>query len=371
MNGLFTTLLGVALKHHGDIDDDDGGDPHGGDEPWIRENGQIMRTQQTVRQGPPTQGQAAPPKRMTLNAITKGAQRAPWRILIYGVGGVGKSTFMSEAPAPVFLDTQYGTDELNTNRFPKPQTFDDVRAAFATLINEEHAFKTLVIDLVDDVERLIWDHVCKKANAPSITSGELGYNKGYEEAAVQMRLALRDLETLRRKGMNIGFVGHSAITKFVNPEGADYERYSLALQKSTQGLIYGWCDAILFAREETAVQTKGKKTRGISTGHRVVHTVENAAYYAKNRYNLPNTLPLDWHDFAEAMALGQPANAQAVVEEIEGLLARANDNELSTKVRTAIAAAGDDASRLVRYLNTLRERVDGAEQADQQEGEQS
>ncbi len=307
---------------------------------------------------------------MTLNAITQGAQRAPWRILIYGVGGVGKSTFMSEAPSPVFLDTQYGTDELNASRFPKPQTFDDVRAALATLINDAHSFKTLVIDLVDDVERLIWEHVCKKANAPSITSGELGYNKGYEEAAVQMRLVLRDLEALRRKGMNIGFVGHSTITKFNNPEGADYERYSLALQKSTQGLIYGWCDAVLFAREETAVHTKGKKTRGISTGHRVVHTVENAAYYAKNRYNLPNTLPLDWNAFAEALGQGQPANAQAVIEEIEGLVEQANDEALSTRVRTAVAAAAGDASRLVRYLNTLRERVLGAEQSDQPQEEQ-
>ena len=44
-----------------------------------------------------------------------------------------------------------------------------------------------------------------------------------------------------------------------------------------------------------------KVSRGISTGERLLHTSEKPAYLAKNRYSLPDTLPLEWSTLAEAM----------------------------------------------------------------------
>ena len=33
----------------------------------------------------------------------------------------------------------------------------------------------------------------------------------------------------------------------------------------------------------------------------LIHTTERPAFLAKNRYGLPDTLPLDWQAFAQAM----------------------------------------------------------------------
>ena len=39
----------------------------------------------------------------------------------------------------------------------------------------------------------------------------------------------------------------------------------------------------------------------LGKGERVIHTAERPAFLAKNRYDLPETLPLDWQAFAAAM----------------------------------------------------------------------
>ena len=47
---------------------------------------------------------AAAPPRMTLGSIVRGKIAKPIRVLVYGVHGIGKSTFGAHAPNPVFLD---------------------------------------------------------------------------------------------------------------------------------------------------------------------------------------------------------------------------------------------------------------------------
>ena len=44
-----------------------------------------------------------------------------------------------------------------------------------------------------------------------------------------------------------------------------------------------------------------KVARALGTGKRVMHTEERPAFLAKNRYELPETLPLDWSEFVKAM----------------------------------------------------------------------
>ncbi|WP_210255099.1 hypothetical protein [Ochrobactrum sp. MC-1LL] len=40
---------------------------------------------------------------------------------------------------------------------------------------------------------------------------------------------------------------------------------------------------------------------GSQISARVMHTEERPAFLAKNRYGLPETLPLDWSEFLAAM----------------------------------------------------------------------
>ncbi len=301
---------------------------------------------------------APPPvRRMKLGTVSSGVVKEPPRILIYGVGGVGKSTFLAESPSPIFIDTQDGTKRLNVGRFPRPEKWEDVLDAIDELTIENHPYKTLAIDLVDDVESMIWAHICKRDGQANVE--EYGFGKGYKVALNEWRLLLSRIERLRReKSMAVMFAAHSLVKTFKNPEGEDYDRYNMQIHDQAAGVLRGWCDTVLFARHETVLKTdtKKKRTRGISTGARLIQTVETAAYYAKNRDNLPDTLPLDWRAFAEAVEAGQPAEPGAIRTEIAELLAQV-DADLRVTVEGKVADCGDDSTRLVRVLNRLREKV--------------
>lgn len=299
---------------------------------------------------------------MTLSSITQGVVKRPDRILIYGVGGIGKTTFLSEAPGVVFIDTQDGTKNLAVARYPKPETWLDVLDALDEELNGQHEHKTLAIDLLDDIEHLIWAHICRRDGQENVEA--YGYGAGYKVALNEWRLMLSKLEQLRSKrGMQIAFGAHSFVETFKNPEGPDYDRYGLQLQKLASGLLRGWCDIVLFARQQVSTSTdKRKRTRGVSNGSRVIHSVETAAYYAKNRDGLPDVLSLDWAEFAAAREAGAPATPEALRSEIAELAAQGSDT-LRAAVEAEVGKSGDDANRLVRVLNRLREKVQPQEPA--------
>lgn len=45
--------------------------------------------------------------------ITKGKIPSPLKVVLYGVEGIGKSTFASQFPAPLFIDTEGSTKNLD------------------------------------------------------------------------------------------------------------------------------------------------------------------------------------------------------------------------------------------------------------------
>ena len=48
--------------------------------------------------------------------IESGLEKRPLKVVIYGAEGIGKSTFASQFPEPLFLDTEGGTSSLNIRR---------------------------------------------------------------------------------------------------------------------------------------------------------------------------------------------------------------------------------------------------------------
>ncbi|HHK41312.1 MAG TPA: oxidoreductase, partial [Planctomycetaceae bacterium] len=87
-----------------------------------------------------------------IDQIQRGKQPMPPRLVVYGTEGVGKSTFASQAPAPIFIQTEDGLAEIDCDRFPLSTTFDDVTAALSELHSEKHDYQTVVIDSLDWLE---------------------------------------------------------------------------------------------------------------------------------------------------------------------------------------------------------------------------
>jgi hypothetical protein len=279
-------------------------------------------------------------------------------VLLYGPEGIGKSTFGASAPRPIFLGAEEGTASLDVTRFPRPESLDDVFEALAALrAPEAEGFDTLVIDSLDWLEPLIWDFCVKRDNEKSIES--YGYGKGYAAALDEWRKLLRVLEFVwLSKRMNIVLLAHSVIRPFKNPAGEDYDRYELKLHTKAAGLVKEWTDAVLFAQYETYAKKdeKTKRVRGIDTGARLVFTERRAAYDAKNRYSLPESLPLSWSDFAAAVAQGQtaaPAELRAeVLRKAEGL-----PEDVKLKVQEVVAKAGDNAQSLALINNKVNAKL--------------
>ncbi len=132
---------------------------------------------------------------ISLNQLVRAAQPKPPIMTLYGVHGIGKSTFAAQAPSPVFIQTEDGLGLLDCAHFPLAASFDDVIGALAALYTEPHDFKTCVIDSVDWLEALIWAKVCRDNGWASIE--DAGYGKGYVAALNLWRQFLDGLNALR------------------------------------------------------------------------------------------------------------------------------------------------------------------------------
>lgn len=296
------------------------------------------------------------PVRMTLSAVTKGILPAPYRIVIHGTDGVGKSTFAADAPAPIFLGAEDGTGHLDVARFPAPECWQDVLDAVKTLTLEAHDYKTLAVDSLDWVEPHIWQTVCDAAGVDHLEEVGGGYGKGPAAALDLWRVFLSALERLQAaKGMHVVLIAHTQIKPFKNPEGDDWERYILKLHPGAAGLCREWVKGVYFANYETfAVKDKKKRIRGVSTGARLIYTQRTAAYDAKDRYGLPESIPLSWADFDAAAKAASPADPKALASEITRK-AKALGGEIEAFAVDYLEKHAGDATALAK----LNDRLNG------------
>jgi hypothetical protein len=238
-----------------------------------------------------------------LASILTGAKPGPRRMLVYGTAGIGKSTFATCAPSPIVIQTEDGLNEIDCHKFPVATSLAEVMASLGALYNEDHPYRTVVIDSMDWLERLIWTKVCADRQAATIE--DIGYGKGYAFALTHWRDVLDGLTALRdEKGMAVILIAHARIERFENPETEAYDRYVPRLHKTAAAMVAEWSDEVLFATYKvfTKATEEGfnqKRVQGLGTGERVLRTTERPSHLAKNRLNLPDELPLAWSAFAQ------------------------------------------------------------------------
>lgn len=241
-----------------------------------------------------------------LERIHQGRRLLPRRAMLHGVQGVGKSTWAAAAEKPIFISTEDGLGGIDCDAFPLARATDDVTGALAELASQPHEYRTLVIDSLDWLERMIWDDVCKEFGVKYLEKADGGYGKGYTYTLPRWRAILNSLDELRsQRGMAIILLAHTKSEKFQTPEDAAYDRFAPRLHKLASALIQEWCDEVFFATY-TAISDP-KKTRD-QLPQRVMRTCEGPSHVAKNRLNMPPELPLEWaaYDYYAKLAAGQP-----------------------------------------------------------------
>lgn len=237
-----------------------------------------------------------------LRTVKTGPTVAPPRILLHGQEGVGKTTWAARIPGSLTLTAEDGGGDLDYARAEVP-TWAELRAAVRELLNTEHNYRTVVVDTIDTYQGLLWEHICKQGNVSSIE--EMGYGKGYTQAAEEMGRLAVDLDLLRSKrSMAVVLLAHSHVKRFDDPMGNPFDRYEIRLHKQTASIWTSWADGIFFAAFEVTVKVDKRATvldKGKATGgKRVLYTTKDPAYDAKNRWSLPEELPLTFEAFAKA-----------------------------------------------------------------------
>ncbi|PZW40393.1 AAA domain-containing protein [Humitalea rosea] len=239
---------------------------------------------------------------ISLASLRSSTSLSPPRLLLYGVAGVGKTEFAAASPRPVILQTEDGLGRIEATTFGLLRSFDEIMEALAALYFEPHDFETLVVDSLDWLEPLVWQHTAQTHSQPDIES--FGYGKGYLAALDTWRGFLDGVNALREeRGMGVILIAHAEIKRFDSPETEPYDRYQPKLHRSASALVQEHVDAVLFAnyRVSTLKSDVGfnkKVVRGVSGGDRLLHTAERPAFLAKNRFGLAETLPLSWPELA-------------------------------------------------------------------------
>jgi hypothetical protein len=207
----------------------------------------------------------------------------------------------------------------------------------------QHGYDTVVIDSLDWLEHLIWDATAKADNKKSIE--DFGYGKGYVFAVRRWETLLRMLDGCRDRGMNVVLVAHAKVERFSPPDSDPYDRWQPDVHKTASALVQEWCDEVLFAKPQVDTIQRAadtvikddkkapKRTRAIGSGERIVYTSEAPTHAAKRRIQLPDTMPLDWSEYAKHWPTGQQqqAGANVVAGDISGIVADGHSNKKEVK----------------------------------------
>lgn len=225
--------------------------------------------------------------------ITSGPTATAQKVVLYGVEGIGKSTFASQFPSPIFIDTEGSTSNMNVQRLPKPTSWQMLMDE-VDYVKQSQVCQTLIIDTADWADYLCQTYLCAKNKWESIESP--GYGQGYVYVREEFGRLLNKLSDLTEMGINIILTAHTEMKK---EEKADefgkYDHYQLKMSKYAAALVKEWADMVLFANFETTIitdsKTKSKKAVG---GNRVIYTTHHPAWDAKNRHGLADKLPLEF-----------------------------------------------------------------------------
>ena len=288
--------------------------------------------------------------------IIRGKIPCAKKVLIYGPEGIGKSTFASRFPEPVFIDTEGSTKDMDVARFEKASSWTMLLDQVRYVKMNPSVCRTLVIDTADWAEQMCVANLCARYGKKGVE--DFGYGNGYVYAKEEFGRFLNVLEEVVDAGVNVVLTAHAQMRKFEQPdELGSYDRWELKLGKKTSSqtapLAKEWADMVLFANYKTwsvAVDDKGKK-RKAQGGARVMYTSHHPCWDAKNRYGLPEEMPFEYESIRsiieggnqtaakreqpvqQTMDLTPPANEGSVGEAFTGKM---SDFELDARIPKAL-----------------------------------
>ena len=253
-------------------------------------------------------------------AITTGRQPGAVKAVIYGTEGIGKSTLAARFPGALIIDTEDGSRHIDCARCTC-HDWKSLVAAMAELVADSNGFKTVVIDSADWAEKMLVEQLLDGSGKKSIE--DFGFGKGYVMLAERVSRFLSQADALAYSGVNVVFVAHSQVRRTSPPDQTDgYDRYELKLAKQTAPLFKEWADLVLFCNYKTRlVEGSDGRIKAHGGKSRVMYAERSAAWDAKNRFGLPEEMPMEFDQLASIFAPAPPAPLKIEVPHKPGAVA--------------------------------------------------
>lgn len=227
--------------------------------------------------------------------VHRGVQQKARKMLIYGPPKMGKSTLVGSTKSALMIPTEDRVAHINCDKTQVVTHYNEVIEIFDALINENHGYKRLIIDTLDWLEPMIWAYLCEKNNWKSINDDhnkETAFSKGLKyHAPAAWKKFLYNCDVIRDHGMDVILVSHAQVIKVNPPDGDEYDKHVMKIDKNSLAVIEEWADIIAFYDREIFVQKSGNalKTTGkaIATNNRILHlSGKSAAMISGNSFGL-------------------------------------------------------------------------------------
>jgi hypothetical protein len=221
------------------------------------------------------------------------------RVLLYGPGGIGKTTLAAQLPGPVaFIDLDESLPRLRgqleesggmVNIMPVDGVSDWQSLRDVLQADGWDKAASIVIDTGTKAEELAVAHTLSHVLQDSKKMASIeayGFGKGYGYVFDTFLPLLADLDRHARAGRNVVFVCHDCTNTVPNPSGEDWLRYEPRLQSPNSGKssirlrMREWADHVLFLGWDMNVDKNGI---GESKGTRTLYTAEKPHCMAKSR----------------------------------------------------------------------------------------
>lgn len=299
--------------------------------------------------------------------VISGRLYKPFNVVLIGIPGIGKSTWASESPSPLFIGGDE-IDELDADRLPQVTSYDEFTDQLKWVYNSKPKNETLVIDTIDSIEKLLHKKILSgdmKANG-SMAKAYGGYGKAYEMAESEF-IKLRDdyLKPIRDKNnMNIIILSHCKKTMASDTIlGLQYDTYEMTLHQKVQNVVCDWVSCVFFANyvAHQADDANSSKVFALGHGERVLLTEKRPGHLGKNRFNLPYELPLKFSEFYSRFQDFYKNDSKVSIDDLKrqitGLTENVKDDSLKSKINESVLAAANDEKKLERILKRTQELI--------------
>lgn len=170
---------------------------------------------------------------------------APKGVAVYGEPMAGKTTFAGKSDKPLFLSFD-GNAKLAGYNAVTPTNKSDVISVIEQA--EEYGYKTIVMDTVEDMAKLLETEILEKYNADNLKTANGGYGAGYSEFNNNFT---EIVNLLSRSELNVYYLLRARQT--------EDEGLVIVLKEKLFSIIGGYSDALIEINNKHEAKWKKKR----------------------------------------------------------------------------------------------------------------